>query len=464
MTTRIETTILRNLIDDENYARKVLPYLKADYFRNESDKAIFVQATEFYRTYNKKPTIETLKIDLNNNKKITGPVLKDADAILESFKSSQTAPDLNWLVDRTETFCKDEAIFIAMMKSIEIAEGKTKFDKGMIPELLKEALAVTFDPRVGHDYIDESDERFTYYTNVEEKLPFDLAIMNKLTNGGVANKTLNMLLGGIHAGKTLNLCSFAASYLLQGKNVLYITLEMSDKEIGRRIDANLLDIPIADLGISSKNFFDSKIGLLKAKTTGKLKIKEYPTGGANVNNFRGLLNDLNLKGNFQPDVIIIDYLNLCTSVRFKSGDHNSYTLVKSIAEEVRGLAIEQDVPIWSATQMTRSGMSSSDPEMTDTSESIGLPAVADLMWAIYRNEDLDKQNQLMFKQLKNRYHDMSVMGKFIVGLDRVKMRLHEVVDKSATIIQDPSNVVPMSMSKPKLSTVPEKKVVWNVDE
>lgn len=450
---RIETTILRNLIEDEDYARKVVPYLKSEYFFVDGERAIFDEVINFYRLYNKKPSIAAILIELGQSKKLSESSAKTAEKLLDEFKTLDAVPDETWLLSKTETFCKDKSIFIAMLKSIDIAEGKTKFDKGIIPELLKEALAITFDPRVGHDYIDDSDSRYTYYTNVEEKLKFDLDILNKATNGGIPMKTLNILLGGIHAGKTAFMCSFAASYLLMGKNVLYITMEMAEEEIAKRVDANLLNIPMSELHTTPKSFFDTKVANLKAKTMGKFIIKEYPTAGANVNNFRALLNDLNLKRGFKPDVVLVDYLNICSSTRFKAGDHNSYTFVQAIAQELRGLAQELGVPIWSATQMNRTGMTSSDPEMTDTSESMGLPAIADLMWAIVRNEELDRQGHLMLKQLKNRYEDKSNMIRFLLGLDRIKMRLHEVEDSTQKkLAQDPNVTVPVSRSKPGIST------------
>jgi len=462
---RIEATILRNLIEDEDYARKVVPHLQPEYFLLEGEKMVFQKIIDFYRKYNKKPTVEALQIELGQEKKMSEPAAKVSTALLDDFKTNTvTAPDKNWLVDKTEEFCRDKALYNAMMESIQAMDGKSKRPKTAIPDLLKDALSVSFDPSVGHDYLEDADARYTYYTNVEEKLEFDVDILNKATNGGIGNKTLNMILAGVHVGKTAMMCSLAASYLLKGKNVLYITLEMSEEEISKRIDSNLLDIPMDELSKIPESFFLNKITAVKAKTTGRLKLKEFPTAGATVATFRGLINDLALKQNFKPDVIFIDYLNLCLSLRFKAGNSNSYEIVKAIAEEVRGLAIELELPIWSATQLNRGGMKSSDPEMTDVSESIGLPAVCDLLWAAYRNEEMDKQGHLMVKQLKNRYRDYTLMPRFLIGLDRVKMRINDVQESAQKQIQQDPDVKPsVSFSKPAINTSGTPKKSWNLE-
>ena len=421
---RIEVTILKNLTYNEKYCRKVFPFIKSEYFNEKHERVIFEEIAKFVEKYNKLATKEILHIELDNRKDITDEDLKSANAIVQTFEEIDTNHD--WLLDTTEKWCRDRAIYLALMESIHIADGNdSKKNRDAIPTILSDALGVSFDHKVGHDYIKDYEERYEFYHREESKIPFDLEFFNKITKGGIPNKTLNIALAGTGVGKSLFMCHFAASVLLQGKNVLYITLEMSEEKIAERIDANLLNVNVQDLIDLPKNLYESKINNLSKKTKGKLIIKEYPTASAHAGHFKSLLNDLSLKKSFRPDIIFIDYLNICASARYKGTAVNSYTYVKSIAEELRGLAVEYDVPIVSATQTTRSGYSNSDVDLTDTSESFGLPATADLMFALISSEDLENLGQIMVKQLKNRYNDPTMNKRFVIGIDRAKMRLYD---------------------------------------
>ena len=425
---RIETTILGNLLLNEEYTRKVLPFLKNDYFTSNAEKTIHETIGDFVTKYNSLPTKEALSIELQEVK-LNEEEFKETMELLDDIsKDTEEYADLGWLLDSTEKFCQDKAIYNAVVESIGILDNqKSSQDKGLIPEILSDALSVSFDPHVGHDYLDDSDDRFEFYHRVEEKIPFDLEYFNKITKGGLPQKSLNICLAGTGVGKSLFMCHVASACLSQNQNVLYITLEMAEEKIDERIDANMLDIAVDDLHALSKDMYDRKIENLRKTTKGKLIVKEYPTASANVNHFRALLNELNLKRSFVPDIIFVDYLNICTSSRIRTGANvNSYTYIKSIAEELRGLAVENKIPIVSATQTTRSGYSNTDVGLEDTSESFGLPATADLMFAIISTEQMDELGQIMVKQLKNRYNDPTVNRKFIVGIDRAKMRLFDV--------------------------------------
>jgi replicative DNA helicase len=429
---RTEIVILKNLLQNEEYTRKVLPFLKTDYFTEHSDKTLYEKINNFVTKYNSLPSHEALQIELSETK-MNEEEFKDSSQLLQDIDShAEDYTDINWLLDTTEKFCQDKAIYNAVVDSISILDNpKSTADKGAIPDILSDALSVSFDPHVGHDYIDDSDDRYDYYHRVEERIPFDLDYFNRITKGGLPQKTLNICLAGTGVGKSLFMCHVAASCLSENKNVLYITLEMAEEKIAERIDANLLNIAVDDLHSLPKDLYDSKIANLEKTTKGKLIIKEYPTASAGVNHFRALLNELNLKRSFVPDIIFVDYLNICTSSRIKSGANvNSYTLIKSIAEELRGLAVENKIPIVSATQTTRSGYSNTDVGLEDTSESFGLPATADLMFAIISTEQMEEVGQIMVKQLKNRYNDPTINRKFVVGIDRSKMRLFDV-DQSA---------------------------------
>jgi archaellum biogenesis ATPase FlaH len=427
---RIELIILNNLIFDESYGKRILPFIKSNYFSDDCEKIIFEKISEFIMSYEGLPSKEALVISVSKQTNITESVEKKCRDIIESFQKIVVDPQ--WIVDQTEEWCKDRAIYLALMDSIKIADDKKgKFSRGSIPKLLTDALAVSFDPNIGHSYLDDKDSRFDFYHKVEEKLPFDLACMNTITKNGVPRKTLNVILAGTAVGKSLALCHMAASYFMSGKNVLYVTLEMSEERIAERIDANLLNISLSDLQKISKDMYDRKIQNIKSKTVGRMIIKEYPTATASVTHFRSLLNELYLKKNFVPDVIFIDYLNIASSARLNSNNHvNSYTYVKSIAEEFRGLAVEHNVPIWTATQTNRQGFTSSDIGLENTSESFGLPATADFMIALSTTEELESMGQILVKQLKNRYNDISVLRRFVVGIDRSKMKLFDL-DQSA---------------------------------
>ena len=426
---KLETTILKHLIYSEDYLRKVLPFLKEEYFSDRTEKAIYNEITSFTNSYNVSPSIEALGLAVKDLRNITDAEVEKCEEYLKEIeKTKSEQSQIQWLVDKTEKFCQEKAIYNAVLGSISILDGKDKtHDKGQIPKILSDALGVTFDTSVGHDYLENSEERYEFYHRKEERIPFDLEYFNKITKGGLPAKTLNIALAGTGVGKSLFMCHVAAGAMSQGRNVLYITMEMAEEKIAERIDANLLNVSLDDLTDLSKEVYDKKVAKVKSKTTGKLIIKEYPTASASATHFRTLLNELNLKKSFVPHIIFIDYLNICCSSRIKAGSNiNSYTYVKSIAEELRGLAVEYNVPIVSATQTTRSGFTSSDPGLEDTSESFGLPATADLMFALITSEELEELGQIMVKQLKNRYNDPTYYKRFTVGVDRSKMRLYDV--------------------------------------
>jgi len=423
---RLEQTILKNLVQSESFTRKVIPFLKEEYFSESDEKTVFNEVVSYFDKYTKPPTVEALLINLDNNTSLNDGQLSNAKTIVDSISKDSEETPTEWLVEETEKWCQDRAIYIAVMDSIEVIDKKSQRSTGEIPDLLKEALSVSFDTNIGHDFIENSDDRFEFYHTEEEKLPFDLEYFNKVTKGGLPNKTLNICLAGTGVGKSLFMCHMASANLMMNKNVLYITLEMSEERIAERIDSNTLNIPMKDLPDLSKNQFDKKIDKIKEKTKGKLIVKEYPTASAHVGHFRHLLQELNIKKDFKPDMIYIDYLNICSSARVKPGSGaNSYTLVKSIAEELRGLAVEFDVPIMSATQTTRSGYGSTDVELTDTSESFGLPATADFMFALITSDELEELDQMVVKQLKNRYNDPTVFKRFVIGVDRSRMKLYD---------------------------------------
>jgi replicative DNA helicase len=434
---RLEQTILKNLICNDEYLRKVLPFIKDEYFTDSVEKLIFNEINDFTEKYNSLPTIEALGLAVQEKRNITDEQLKSCDDILNEIKNNTETSKMEWLVDKTEKFCQEKAIYNAVLGSISILDGKDKTnDKGSIPKILSDALSISFDSSVGHDYLEDSDSRYEFYHRTEERVPFDLDFFNKITKGGLPKKTLNIALAGTGVGKSLFMCHVAAGCMTQGKNVLYITMEMAEEKIAERIDANLLNTKLDDLIELPKEMYDRKIARMREKTTGKLIIKEYPTASASSMHFRTLLNELNLKKNFVPDIIFIDYLNICCSARIKAAANvNSYTYVKAIAEELRGLAVEFGVPIVSATQTTRSGYSSSDPGLEDTSESFGLPATADLMFALVSSEELEELGQIMVKQLKNRYSDPGFHKRFTLGIDRAKMKLYDV-EQSAQDLAD----------------------------
>ena len=437
MTTQtIERTTLSNLVFNEEYCRKVLPFIKPDYFDVKEERVVFEEITNFVDKYKKIPTKISLEIEVESRKDLTEDQHRKIVDIIQKLDSTDV--DMEWLVDTTEKFCKDKAIYNAIVEGISIIDGKDKNRSAdAIPSILTNALAVCFDNAVGHDYFDDSDKRFEFYHRVEERIPFDLDFFNKITKGGLPNKTLNICLAGTGVGKSLFMCHMAAACLSQGKNVLYITLEMAEERIAERIDANLMNVSMEDLHNLPKSMFEDKIENIMKKTNGKLIIKEYPTATAHSAHFRGLIKELAIKRSFKPDMIFIDYLNICASSRLKGAANvNSYTYIKSIAEELRGLAVECDVPIMSATQTTRSGFTSTDLGLEDTSESFGLPATADFMFALISNEELDALNQIVVKQLKNRYNDPTVNKRFVLGVDRSKMRLYDVETKEQEDLVD----------------------------
>lgn len=446
--------VLKNLLIDEEYTRTVIPFLKKEYFER-TDKLVFDLIIKFVVKYNKLPSPEALLIELSSVEKLSDDSLADAQEIIESFRDDKERSDFKWLIDTTEKWCQDRAIYLAIMESISIIDGShATLQKNALPDLLTKALAVEFDSSVGHDYINDAENRYNFYHKKEDRIPFDLDYMNRITKGGLPRKTLNILLAGTGVGKSLFMCHHAAHCLTIGKNVLYITLEMAEERIAERIDANLMNVAIDQLDSIDKQMYESKIQNICKKNIGKLIIKEYPTASAHTGHFRALLNELKLKKAFLPDIIFIDYLNICSSSRMKGmgGSINSYSFIKSIAEEIRGLAVEFNVPIFSATQTTRSGFSNTDVELTDTSESFGLPATADLMFAVISTEELEKQNQVMVKQLKNRYNDIVKFKRFILGIDRSKMRLYDVEDKAQTLVVDttlPSAQPPVLVGRPR---------------
>jgi|TARA_R110001592_G_scaffold12620_1_gene59770 hypothetical protein len=429
----IQTTILRNLLTNEEYTRRVVPYLKKEYFEDDH-KVVFEEVVKYVDKYNKIPTREALAIELDETN-ISSDKYHSVISLIQEVSKPEPA-DMEWLLEKSEKWCQDRAVFLSIMKSIEIIDGKSEMTQNAIPDILSEALSVSFDQNIGHDYINNSTDRFDFYHHKEARMPFDLEYFNLITKGGLPKKTLNVALAGTGVGKSLFMCHVGAAAMTQGRNVLYITMEMAEERIAERIDANLMNIPIDQLDKLEKSKFDDKISKIAKKTVGKLIVKEYPTGAAHVGHFRALLNELKLKKSFKPDIIFIDYLNICSSARMKglSGSVNTYSLIKSIAEEIRGLAVEYDVPIVTATQTTRSGYSNTDVGLEDTSESFGLPATADLMFALISNEELEGLGQIMVKQLKNRYNDPTSNRRFVVGVDRARMRLYDVEETAQDLI------------------------------
>jgi replicative DNA helicase len=433
---KVEFLILRNLLYNEEYVRKVIPFIKGDYFEDRNQRIVYEEISKFVQDYNKPATKEVLCIETEKRQDINGDEFQEITKLISYLEDEPS--EFNWLVDTTEKWCRDRAIYLALMESIQLADGKDDTQgRDAIPTILSDALAVSFDTNVGHDYLIDYEERYESYHRKEDKIPFDLEYFDKITKGGLPNKTLNIALAGTGVGKSLFMCHVASSVLLQGKNVLYITLEMAEEKIAERIDANLLNVNIQDITDLPKQMFDSKVTNLAEKTQGTLIIKEYPTASAHSGHFKALLQELALKKSFKPDIIFVDYLNICASSRYRAGSNvNSYSYIKAIAEELRGLAVEANLPIVSATQTTRSGYGSSDVELTDTSESFGLPATADLMFALISTEDLEPLNQIMVKQLKNRYNDPTINKRFIVGIDRAKMRLYDCEQKAQEDIVD----------------------------
>ena len=443
---RVPLTILNNLIHDEEYTRKVIPFIEEDYFEERSDKIVFEEIASFLKSYDSLPSKEVLQIEVGKRVDLTQDEFQSTEQLINALGKSEYEQE--WVYDTTEAWCKERAIYNALMESIKIADGQDdKKNRDAIPSILSDALAVGFDQHVGHDYIDDAEDRYAYYHKIENKIPFDLEYFNKITSGGLSDKTLNIALAGTGVGKSLFMCHVASSCLVQGKNVLYITLEMAEEKIAERIDANLLNTNIRDIAELPQTTFHKKIDKLAAKTTGKLIIKEYPTASAHCGHFKALLQELKLKKSFAPDIIFVDYLNICASSRYRSAVNvNSYSYVKAIAEELRGLAVEASIPICSATQTTRSGFASSDPNLTDTSESFGLPATADLMFALVSTEDMEELDQIMVKQLKNRYNDPTINKRFVVGIDRAKMRLYDCEQSAQTDILDTAETVEYTKS------------------
>ena len=426
MSQTIERTALTQLVTNEQYARKVLPFMKGDYFSDKTERTVFEEITKFVDKYNKIPTQTSLEIEVSGRKDLNEEEFKKVVAVIQTLESTDV--DFDWLVNTTEQFCKDKAVYNAIVEGISIIDGKDKHrGPDAIPNILTDALAVGFDNRVGHDYLVDADDRFDFYHTIEEKIPFDLEFFNRITKGGLPPKTLNIALAGTGVGKSLFMCHMAANCLSMGKNVLYITLEMAEERIAERIDANLMNISMEDLHDLPKSMYDNKIAKIIKSTSGKLIVKEYPTASAHTGHFRGLIKELAIKKSLKPDIVFVDYLNICASTRYKGQSNvNSYMYIKAIAEELRGLAVEINVPIMSATQTTRSGFTNSDIGLEDTSESFGLPATADLMFALISNEELDELNQIAVKQLKNRYNDLTVNKRFVIGIDRAKMQLFDI--------------------------------------
>ena len=448
---KIEFLILRNLIYNEEYARKVIPFIKDEYFEDQKQNIIFQEISSFIQQYNKLATKEILSIEVEKRSDINDTSFKEIVDLISSFKDEVV--ELDWLIDSTEKWCRDRAIYLALMESIQLADGKDeKKGRDAIPGILSEALSVSFDNHIGHDYLQDYQERYESYHRKEDLIPFDLEYFNKITKGGLPNKTLNIALAGTGVGKSLFMCHVASSALLQGKNVLYITLEMAEEKIAERIDANLLNVNIQDITDLPKPMFENKVTTLAQKTQGTLIIKEYPTASAHSGHFKALLNELALKKSFRPDIIFVDYLNICASSRYRGNSTvNSYSYIKAIAEELRGLAVEANLPIVSATQTTRSGFGSSDVELTDTSESFGLPATADLMFALISTDDLEGLNQILVKQLKNRYNDPTINKRFVVGIDRAKMRLYDCEQSAQVDVVDNGTAEDYNEDKPKKS-------------
>ena len=436
MKDRVERTILSNLLHNEDYLRKVIPFIKADYFEEKKERIIYEEISDFISKYDKRASQEILSIEVKNRSDLNETEYREVQQVIDGCVEEEINQE--WLSDTTEKWCKDRAIYLALMESIGIADGGDgQKNRDAIPSILQDALAVCFDNNIGHDYLEDYEQRYDFYHKKEDKIPFDLEYLNKITKGGLPPKTLNVALAGTGVGKSLFMCHVASSVLLQGRNVLYITMEMAEEKIAERIDANLLNVNIQDIADLPKAMFEGKVNGLSKKTQGTLIIKEYPTASAHSGHFRALLNELALKRSFRPDIIFIDYLNICASSRYsKLGSVNSYSYIKSIAEELRGLAVEANVPIISATQTTRSGYASSDVDLTDTSESFGLPATADLMFALISTEELEGLGQIMVKQLKNRYNDLAVNKRFVVGIDRAKMRLYDCEQSAQEDILD----------------------------
>ena len=449
---KIEYLILKNLIHDEEFLRKVIPFIKEEYFEDQSYKIIYEEISSFVNEYNEPPTKEVLIIEVEKRSGINEDQFKKVSQAISYLESEPVEKE--WLLDTTEKWCRDRAIYLALLDSISIADGgDSKRTPDAIPSILSDALAVSFDNHVGHDYLQDYEERFELYNKKETRIPFDLEYFNKITKGGLPNKTLNIALAGTGVGKSLFMCHVAAASLLENKNVLYITLEMAEEKIAERIDANLLNINIQEVSDLPKQMFETKVNNLAKKTQGNLIIKEYPTAAAHCGHFKGLLNELALKKSFRPDIIFIDYLNICASSRYsKMGNVNSYSYIKAIAEELRGLAVEFNVPIVSATQTTRSGFGSSDVELTDTSESFGLPATADLMFALIKTDELEELGQILVKQLKNRYNDPTIFKRFVVGIDRAKMRLYDCEQMAQDdLLENKEEEYEHEESKPKKS-------------
>ena len=443
MKNRIEQVILENLIKDDAYVRKVIPFLKPEYFMQYEDKKVFDIIHSFVEKYNNPPSKQAIILAVNEDTSLNEDSHAKCMEVINTLNGDEVNRD--WLVDETEKFCKDKALYLGVMESIQIIDGKKQdMSTDALPSILSEALSVGFDTNIGHDFIEDAEKRYDFYHRLEEKVEFDLDMFNKITEGGLSNKTLNIALAGTGVGKSLFMCHMASAAIANGHNVLYITMEMAEERIAERIDANLMNIPIMDLKEMSKPMFQDRIGLLKDKFEGRLIVKEYPTASAHAGHFKALLNELKLKRNFHPNIIFIDYLNICSSSRFRPGSSaNSYTIIKSIAEELRGLAVEQDVPIVSATQTTRGGYGNSDVDLTDTSESFGLPATADLMFAIISTEELEQLGQFMIKQLKNRYADPTRNKRFMIGVDRSKMKLYDLEDSAQQAITDSNIDVPV---------------------
>ena len=432
-----EQLVLAGLIHNETYTRKVLPYVKDKYFETSVGRAAFSICSGYFAEYGECPTRQSLLVRLEQHEGATEDEFRQIGETLELLLDSSEVGNIDFLTDTTEKWCQERAVYLALLDSIAIHDGQGEQDRGAIPQLLQEALAVSFDPHVGHDYLSDYNERYDFYHLKEERIPFNLEYFDKITKGGLPSKTLNIALAGTGVGKSLFMCSLASSLLLQGSNVLYITLEMAEERIAERIDANLLNVNIQDICDVPRQIFESKMTDLQKKTQGKLFVKEYPTAAAHAGHFESLLKELQLKKSFVPDIVFVDYLNICTSQRYRAGSNvNSYTVVKAIAEELRGLAVKYDIPIVSATQTTRSGFSSTDVSLTDTSESFGLPATADLMFALISNEELESMGQILVKQLKNRYNDLGTHRKFVVGIDRAKMRLYDVEQSAQDDVLD----------------------------
>ena len=454
----MSTMILRNFFTNEEYMRRVVPFMDPAYFEG-MNRGLFVEFAKYVAQYNGIPSLESFKISIADSEVLSEEHLQHAFDILPDLFVRDEDTELDWLMDKTEKFCQDRALFNAVMESISIIDGKHQsLTKNALPDILTKALSVTFDNSIGHDYLNDAESRYDFYHEVQERVPFDLEYLNKITKGGLPNKSLNVILAGTGVGKSLFMCHCASAALAEGKNVLYLTMEMAEERIAERIDANLLDTSLDQIEKLSKDMFVGKVESIRAKTQGKLIIKEYPTGQAHTGHFRALLNELKMKKKFVPDIVYIDYLNICSSSRIKglSGGVNTYSLIKSIAEEMRGLAVEFNLPIMTATQTTRSGFGNSDPGLEDTSESFGLPATADLMLALISNDELQAINQILVKQLKNRYNDPSVYKRFVVGVDRSKMKLYDVEDAEKSLVDDS---IPSADDGPMFDKTPSGKKI-----